>query len=88
MTNDRINRPSGSGVLQAGGFTLIELLVVITIIAILIALLLPALSAARQAADVTLCASNERQIALGVQFYASDNQGILVYSPNLNTAYS
>ena len=87
MTNDRINRPSGSGVLQAGGFTLIELLVVITIIAILIALLLPALSAARQAADVTLCASNERQIVLAMQYYAQDNNGFLP-SSNLLTAYS
>ena len=69
-------------------FTLVELLVVITIIALLIALLLPALAAARQAANVTLCASNERQIAMAIQFYATDHQGTLVYSPNLNTNYT
>ncbi len=54
------------------GFTLVELLVVIFIIAILIALLLPALASARELADVTLCASNERQIAMGVVLYAQD----------------
>ena len=65
------------------GFTLIELLVVISIIAILIALLLPALSAARQAAEVTLCSSNERQIALAIQDYANENNGILVFDTSL-----
>jgi prepilin-type processing-associated H-X9-DG protein len=55
----------------------VELLVVISIIAILIALLLPALAAARQAADVTLCASNERQIVLAIQYYAQDYQGVV-----------
>ncbi len=63
----------------ARGFTLIELLVVISIIAILIALLLPALAAARQAANVTLCASNERQIALAFQFYAQNNNGYIPF---------
>ena len=65
---------------RRSGFTLIELLVVISIIAILIALLLPALAAARQAADVTLCTSNERQIVLAMQYYAQDYQGIVPFN--------
>jgi prepilin-type N-terminal cleavage/methylation domain-containing protein len=51
------------------GFTLIELLVVVAIIALLIAILLPSLSRARELARVTVCASNQRQVGMGLVMY-------------------
>jgi len=57
------------------GFSLIELLVVIAIIAVLILLLLPTLSKVKRQAKITECASNLRQICLGMTTYALNNNG-------------
>ena len=61
------------------GFTLIELLVVIAIIAILAAILFPVFAKAREKARQTSCASNEKQLGLGIMQYVQDNDETLPY---------
>lgn len=58
--------------------TLVELLVVIAIIAVLAAMLLPAVSRSKATAKRTECLNNHRQLILGWQMYADDNQNNLV----------
>jgi prepilin-type N-terminal cleavage/methylation domain-containing protein/prepilin-type processing-associated H-X9-DG protein len=60
---------------KSAGFTLIELLVVMAIISILAGLLLPSLTKARQAARVTDCKNQERQVLIALIMAADQNDG-------------
>jgi prepilin-type N-terminal cleavage/methylation domain-containing protein len=56
-------------------FTLIELLVALSCMSLLVAMLLPAVHHVRSAARRVNCASNLRQIGLGIQMYVDVNRG-------------
>ncbi|AQQ70496.1 PilD-dependent protein PddA [Limihaloglobus sulfuriphilus] len=65
------------------GFTLIELLVVISIIALLMAILMPSLNKARRQARVITCSGNIKQMIIGMNVYASENNGKCPERPDI-----
>lgn len=57
---------------DARGFTLTDVLVSIAVVTLLITILLPALGKVHEASQRVVCASNLRQVGLGVHMYAND----------------
>lgn len=66
-------------------FTLVELLVVIGIIALLMGMLLPTVAGTRRQSRNLQCASNIRQIVIGLSLYQADNKGR--YPSNLSQPF-
>ena len=69
---------TGKTTLKHLAFTLIELLVVIAILAVLAAIIFPVFAQAREKARQTQCASNTKQISLGVLIYSQDYDETLI----------
>ncbi|MBN1257988.1 MAG: prepilin-type N-terminal cleavage/methylation domain-containing protein [Planctomycetes bacterium] len=59
-------------------FTLVELLVVVAVISILAGLLIPVLGSALATVDAAQCASNLKQLGLGLNLYANDFNNMYV----------
>ena len=63
---------------RTNAFTLIELLVVIAIVAALMTMLLPGLGRAKALAKAAKCGSNMRQLAVGFNIFATENDDICI----------
>ncbi|HRZ87794.1 MAG TPA: prepilin-type N-terminal cleavage/methylation domain-containing protein [bacterium] len=64
------------------GFTLVELLTVVGIIVVLMALLIPSIYTAREKAKQAKCASNMRQLLIGLNLFEQENKSFPVFSNN------
>jgi prepilin-type N-terminal cleavage/methylation domain-containing protein/prepilin-type processing-associated H-X9-DG protein len=62
--------------MKKAGFTLIELLVVITVIGLLVGLSVPAIGKALQKANDAKSTANLRQIGIGLNGYATENDNL------------
>lgn len=65
------------GAASTRGFSLIDVLVTISVMGVLIAILAPSLRGVRERARQVQCASNLRQIGLGLNMYADNHRGLL-----------
>lgn len=59
------------------GFTVIEVLVAVAVIGVLIAIMLPSIALVQESARKVVCASNTRQIGIGLNFFAQDRKDAL-----------
>jgi len=78
--------PSEAGLLGDGmrhgvrAFSLIDVLVTIAVVALLIGVMLPGVNQARETTRRIVCASNVRQLGLGVAMYADNSQNRIPYT--------
>jgi prepilin-type N-terminal cleavage/methylation domain-containing protein len=86
LARDSRGRQYRPGFLRRAGFTLVELLVVVAIISILSALLLPVLGKAVGAARHLSCASQLKQLGLGLGMYGSDYNNYIPHEPGNSTS--
>jgi prepilin-type N-terminal cleavage/methylation domain-containing protein len=73
--------------MKRSAFSLIELLVVVAIIGILVSILLPSLGRARASGKLAVCASNLRQLGVGVTNYAHSNKGMIPIGPDARNGW-
>lgn len=84
----RLHRRRNASECWRSGFTLIELLAVVCIIGLLASLVLPAIQAALKRSKSAGCMSSLRQLYVGANLFAVDNQGAVPYSENDNGSFN
>ncbi|MEM8758238.1 MAG: prepilin-type N-terminal cleavage/methylation domain-containing protein [Planctomycetota bacterium] len=70
---------------RGGGFTVVELLIVIAVVGVVASMLVPVIVRSRDAARVTICLSNARQMATGIAAETATNGGRLPENRSLVT---
>ena len=86
IADGRVNRPPAFALCRVKmhrGFTLVELLVVVAIIAVLSGISAVVFQSAKVAANRAKCASNMRQLGVGIIMHAQENHGRLPASQHL-----